>query len=44
MSLLKRGLLDTHCGAVKPKHPQSNLDEFAFRHNRGRAPGASSVW
>lgn len=33
-SLLKRWLLGTHAGAVRPKHLQAYLDEFAFRHNR----------
>ena len=36
ISLLKRWLLGTHAGAVKPKHLPAFLDEFAFRHNRRR--------
>lgn len=39
MSLLKRWLLGTHGGAVKAKHLQANLDEFAFRHNRRKTKG-----
>ena len=34
VSLLKRWLLGTHAGAVRPKHLQAYLDEFAFRFNR----------
>jgi len=33
-SLLKRWLMGTHQGAVRPKHLQAYLDEFAFRFNR----------
>ena len=33
-SLLKRWLLGTHQGAVKPKQLDYYLDEFAFRFNR----------
>lgn len=33
-SLLKRWLLGTHQGAVKPAHLDYYLDEFAFRFNR----------
>jgi transposase-like protein len=33
-SLLKRGLLGTHQGAVSPEHLDYYLDEFAFRFNR----------
>ena len=43
MSLLKRWLLGTHGGAVKPKHLQSYLDEFAFRHNRRRTKGVGRI-
>jgi hypothetical protein len=39
-SLLKRWLLGTHAGAVRPKHLQAYLDEFAFRHNRRKTNGA----
>jgi hypothetical protein len=37
-SLLKRWLLGTHAGAVKPY-----LDEFAFRHNRRKTNGVGRV-
>jgi hypothetical protein len=33
-ALLKRWLLGTHQGAVKPKHIDYYLDEFTFRFNR----------
>src|SRR4029077_7460340 len=39
VSLLKRWLLGTHAGAVKPKHLQAYLDEFAFRFNRRKTNG-----
>jgi transposase-like protein len=35
--LVKRWLLGTHQGGVKPEHLQAYLDEFAFRFNRRRA-------
>jgi len=31
--LLKRWLMGTHQGAVRPTHLQTYLDEFAFRFN-----------
>jgi transposase-like protein len=34
ISLLKRWLVGTHQGAVKPAHLQGYLDEFSFRFNR----------
>lgn len=34
LSLLKRWLLGTHQGAVRPHHLPSYLDEFVFRYNR----------
>ena len=37
ISLLKRWLLGTHHGAVRPKHLQHYLEEFAFRHNRRKS-------
>jgi Zn ribbon nucleic-acid-binding protein/transposase-like protein len=43
MSLLKRWLLGTHAGAVKPKHLQAYLDEFAFRHNRRKTKGVGRI-
>jgi transposase-like protein len=42
-SLLKRWLLGTHAGAVRPKHLQAYLDEFAFRHNRRKTNGVGRV-
>lgn len=42
-SLLKRWLLGTHAGAVKPKHLQAYLDEFAFRHNRRKTKGVGRI-
>ena len=33
-SLLKRWLLGTHQGAVRPEHLNDYLDEFTFRFNR----------
>jgi len=43
ISLLKRWLLGTHAGAVKPKHLQAYLDEFAFRHNRRKTDGVARI-
>jgi transposase-like protein len=34
VSLLKRWLLGTHQGAVRPKHLQGYLEEYTFRFNR----------
>jgi hypothetical protein len=42
-SLLKRWLLGTHAGAVRPKHLQAYLDEFAFRHNRRKTIGVGRI-
>ena len=42
-SLLKRWLLGTHAGAVRPKHLQAYLDEFAFRHNRRKTNGTVRI-
>ena len=33
-SLLKRWLLGTHQGAVRPEHLDAYLDEYTFRFNR----------
>ena len=41
ISLLKRWLLGTHAGAVRDKHLQAYLDEFAFRHNRRKTNGGA---
>jgi transposase-like protein len=43
ISLLKRWLIGTHAGAVRPKHLQAYLDEFAFRHNRRKTIGVSRI-
>jgi hypothetical protein len=37
-SLLKRWLLGTHQGAVRPAHLDYYLDEFTFRYNRADVP------
>jgi transposase-like protein len=34
ISLLKRWLIGTHHGAIRPAHLQAYLDEFSFRFNR----------
>jgi len=43
VSLLKRWLLGTHAGAVRAKHAQAYLDEFAFRYNRRKTKGVSRI-
>ena len=43
ISLLKRWLLGTHGGAVRGKHLQAYLDEFAFRHNRRKTKGVGRI-
>jgi ISXO2-like transposase domain len=43
VSLPKRWLLGTHSGAVKPKHLQAYLDEFAFRFNRRKTNGVGRI-
>jgi transposase-like protein/ribosomal protein L37AE/L43A len=43
ISLLKRWLLGTHGNAVRPKHLQSYLDEYAFRHNRRGTKGVGRI-
>src|SRR3990172_3059914 len=43
ISLLKRWLLGTHAGAVRDKHLQAHLDEFAFRHNRRKTNGVGRI-
>jgi transposase-like protein len=42
-SLLKRWLMGTHAGAVRDKHLQAYLDEFAFRHNRRKTNGTVRI-
>ena len=43
ISLLKRWLIGTHAGAVRGKHLQAYLDEFAFRHNRRKTNGTVRI-
>ena len=43
ISNLKRWLLGTHHGAVRAKHLQSYLDEFAFRYNRRKTSGVGRI-
>ena len=43
ISNLKRWLLGTHAGAVRDKHLQAYLDEFAFRHNRRKTKGVGRI-
>jgi len=43
ISNLKRWLLGTHGGAVKPWHLQAYLDEFAFRWNRRKTKGVARI-
>ena len=40
---MKRWLLGTHAGAVRPKHLQAYLDELAFRHNRRKTNGVGRI-
>ena len=40
---LKRWLLGTHHGAVRPKHLQSYLDEHTFRYNRRKTKGVGRL-
>jgi hypothetical protein len=44
ISLLKHWLLGTHQGAVRPKHLQRYLDEFAFRHNRRKSRHVGKIF
>lgn len=43
VSNLKRWLLGTHGGAVRPQHLQSYLDEFVFRYNRRKTVGVGRI-
>ena len=43
IALLKRWLLGTHGNAVRAKHLQSYLDEYAFRHNRRGTKGVGRI-
>lgn len=40
---LKKWLLGTHHGAVRPKHLQSYLDEYCFRYNRRNTNGVVRI-
>ena len=42
-SLLKRWMMGTHACAMKPKHLQGYLDEFAFRYNRRKTKGVGRI-
>lgn len=44
VSLMKRWLLGTHQGAVRPKQLQHYLDEFAFRHNRRKSHHVGKIF
>jgi len=44
LSLLKRWLLGTHQGAVRNKHLQHYLDEFAFRYNRRKVQHVGKIF
>jgi hypothetical protein len=43
ISLMKRWLIGTHAGAIRPKHLQAYLDEFVFRHNRRKTDGVARI-
>jgi ISXO2-like transposase domain len=43
VSLLKRWLLGTHAGAIRPKHLQAYLDEFAFRSTGAKPNGVGRI-
>jgi hypothetical protein len=43
ISNLKRWLLGTHHGAVRQKHLQAYLDEFALRYNRRKTKGVGRI-
>jgi Zn ribbon nucleic-acid-binding protein len=43
VSLLKRWLLGTHAGAVRPKYLQAYFDEYAFRWNRRKTKGVGRI-
>jgi transposase-like protein len=43
-SLLKRWLLGTHQGAVRPEHLEYYLDEFTFRFNRRRSASRGKLF
>jgi hypothetical protein len=35
--------INTHAGAVAPKHLKAYLDEYTFRHNRRRTNGVGRI-
>ena len=43
-ALLKRWLLGTHQGAVRPNHLDYYLDEFTFRFNRRTSPSRGKLF
>ena len=43
VSNLKRWMLGTHGGAMKPKYLQAYLDEFVFRYNRRKTDGVARI-
>jgi hypothetical protein len=44
VSLLKRWLLGTHQGAVRPKQLQAYLEEFTFRYNRRKSRHVGKIF
>lgn len=44
IALLKRWLMGTHQGAVRPKQLQHYLNEFAFRHNRRKVRHVGKIF
>jgi len=44
VSLLKRWILGTHHGAVRPKHLDYYLDEFTFRFNRRKSASRGKLF
>ncbi len=44
ISLLKRWILGTHHGAIRPKQLQHYLDEFGFRHNRRKSRDVGKIF
>jgi hypothetical protein len=43
-SLLKRWLLGTHQGAIRPEHLDYYLDEFTFRFNRRKSASRGKLF
>lgn len=44
ISLLKRWMLGTHQGAVRPQHLDDYLNEFAFRFNRRKSASRGKLF